>query len=102
MSKIAVVMTNALKITSVDQMIRALPTRSAMTPPKGNRITTGMAWAASTMLREVGVAPGSASTPNAKAMGAMPLPMLLIVRATSNRWNAGRETTLRVPDTPPA
>ena len=77
----AVVMTNALKMMSVTAMTRALPRRSAMTPPIGRTRTSGSACAASTMLSEVGVAPGSESTPKAIAMGATPLPMLLIVRA---------------------
>ena len=77
----AVVMTNALKMMSVTAITRARPRRSATTPPIGRTRTSGSACAARTMLSEIAVAPGSDSTPKAIAMGATPLPMLLIVRA---------------------
>ena len=81
----ATVNTNALRITSVMAMTRARPRRSATTPPMGSMMTSGTACAARTMLSEVGVAPGSSSTPNARAIGMIPLPMLLIVRAPNRR-----------------
>ena len=81
----AVVMTTRLKVMSVVAITRARPRRSAITPPNGNITTSGTAWAANTMLSDVGVLPGKARTPNARAIGATPLPTLLIVRATKNR-----------------
>ena len=81
MNSTAITATTRLIAMSLAAMTRARPRRSAITPPSGSTITIGNAWAASTKLNEVGVAPSRSKIPNANAMGAIPLPILLIVRA---------------------
>ncbi|CAB4835520.1 unannotated protein [freshwater metagenome] len=81
MNSTAITATTRLIAMSLAAMTRARPRRSAITPPIGSTITIGKAWAARTKLNEVGVAPSSSKIPNASAIGAIPLPILLIVRA---------------------
>jgi hypothetical protein len=68
-----------------------------MTPPKGSMSTSGIAWAARTIDSEVGVAPGNAKTPKASAIGATPLPTLLIARDQKSLRNSTFRSTALLP-----
>ena len=65
--------------------VRDLRSVPARTPPKGMRSTIGIACAARTKPRSLPSAPGIARTPNASAVGPMPLPRFDTTRASSRR-----------------